>query len=398
MSRQPIARSPDLKKLQDEGFELEIRSTFLLVNNLPYVTQSGTVKRGTLVCKLDLAGDVTVRPEDHVAHFIGEYPCTADGDQIAQIRSHTGRREIGPGVFVDHTFSAKPLCGYYANYYDKVTTYAAILSGPAQRIDPSATGRTFAPIRTEEDEPTVFKYLDTASSRAEIGSITKKLEVDRLAIVGLGGTGGYVLDLVAKTPPREIHLFDGDRFLQHNAFRAPGAASIEDLEARLSKVAYFSALYSKMRHGIIPHEEYVGPENLHLLSSMNFVFLCMEGGPGKKLIVDYLVNVGVAFVDVGLGIQLSDGALGGLLRVTTGTSSVHDHLGTKISFADDDTGHDYDRNIQVADLNALNATLAVIRWKKHCGFYRDAEGEHHALYAIDGNSIENSELHLCTQN
>src|SRR5262245_55011986 len=130
MSRRPIARSPDLKKLQDEGFGLEIRSTFLLVNNLPYVTQSRTVKRGTLVSKLDLAGDVTVRPEDHVAHFIGEYPCTTDGQQIAQIRNHTGRREIGPGVVVDHTFSAKPLSGSYANYYDKITTYAAILSGP----------------------------------------------------------------------------------------------------------------------------------------------------------------------------------------------------------------------------------------------------------------------------
>ena len=30
---------------------------------------------------------------------------------------------------------------------------------------------------------------------------------------------------------------------------------------------------------------------------------------------------------------------------------------------------DYSSNIQVADLNALNAILAIIRWKRYLGFY-----------------------------
>jgi tRNA A37 threonylcarbamoyladenosine dehydratase len=49
----------------------------------------------------------------------------------------------------------------------------------------------------------------------------------------MGGTGSYILDLVAKTAVMEIHLFDGDDFNQHNAFRAPGAASLEDLEKHM---------------------------------------------------------------------------------------------------------------------------------------------------------------------
>lgn len=36
----------------------------------------------------------------------------------------------------------------------------------------------------------------------------------------------------------EIHLFDKDLFQQHNAFRGPGAAAIEDLRERLTKVEY----------------------------------------------------------------------------------------------------------------------------------------------------------------
>ena len=80
-------------------------------------------------------------------------------------------------------------------------------------------------------------------------AISAKLAPLRIAIVGLGGTGSYVLDLVAKTSVREIHLFDDDLFLQHNAFRAPGAASLDDLRRQLTKVQYLHDLYSKMRSG-----------------------------------------------------------------------------------------------------------------------------------------------------
>jgi hypothetical protein len=63
-----------------------------------------------------------------------------------------------------------------------------------------------------------------------------------------------------------------------------------------------------------------------------------------------------------------------------------------VSFDDpDDEVNEYARNIQVADLNALNACLAVIRYKKHLGFYRDLEREHNSLYTIDGNHLLNED-------
>jgi hypothetical protein len=43
----------------------------------------------------------------------------------------------------------------------------------------------------------------------------------------------------------------------------------------------------------------------------------------------------------------------------------------RVSFEDGADGNEYNRNIQIADLNALNAALAVIKWKKLFGFYRD---------------------------
>ena len=93
--------------------------------------------------------------------------------------------------------------------------------------------------RIAEDENSIFVYADTNASRATITDITDKLRNQKIGIVGLGGTGSYVLDQVAKTPVSEIHLYDEDIFCQHNAFRAPGAPSKELLEESRKKTDYF---------------------------------------------------------------------------------------------------------------------------------------------------------------
>ena len=71
----------------------------------------------------------------------------------------------------------------------------------------------------------------------------------------MGGTGSYVLDLVAKTPVPEIHLFDGDRLLNHNAFRSPGAPTLAQLGEKQLKVTYFADIYSRMRRVGVIHAD-----------------------------------------------------------------------------------------------------------------------------------------------
>jgi len=394
MSQRPISRSTDLMRLRNEGYDLEIRSDHLLVKDVPYVAADRVVKRGILVMPLKLAGDVTVKPDNHVAHFIGEFPCRADGRLIDTIGNvSNGRTKLGEGVEIDQTFSAKPMpSGAYDNYYDKVTQYVTILSGYAQKVEPGVNAKTFRPVAAAGDEETVFKYIDTASTRAEIGAVTAKLAaVQKIAIVGLGGTGAYVLDLVAKTPVREIHLFDGDEFLQHNAFRTPGAPSLEELVSIPKKAAYLKGIYDKMRNGILAHVDFISADNVDALREMTFVFLCMEG-TAKQFIVEKLEEFGLPFIDVGMGVYLSEGSLGGILRVTTSTQAQRDHLRKRVSFANDAERNEYATNIQIADLNALNAALAVIKWKKLAGFYQDLDFEHHCTYTIGGNMLRNEDV------
>ncbi len=384
MSPRPISRSPDLTRLREEGYEFEVRDAFLIVRHVPYVNASKEVKLGSLVTALSQAGDQTTKPDTHVINFIGEFPCHRDGSPIEQLRHQSGQQVLAPEIVVDHSFSNKPPQGY-ADYYEKVTTYVAIISSPAEALDGRATARTFAAPGADEDDP-VFEYSDTNSSRAEITAISAKLRGLAIAIVGLGGTGAYVLDQVAKTPVRDIHLFDGDTHKNHNAFRAPGAALHDELQQTPFKTDYFRSIYSRMHKRIQSHPVFIDASNVDQLSSMDFVFICVDNGEARKLIFDRLETSKALLIDVGMGVHAVDGKLRGIARTTCSTPRMRQHVGTKVPFSEG-TADEYKANIQIADVNMLNAALAVIKWKKLCGFYDDLENEHHSTYTIDVNML-----------
>lgn len=390
MSQQLIARSSDLRRLREEGYDIEIRCGYLLVKSIPYVNVKREVRRGTLISVLDVSADETRQPDCHTIYFAGEYPCNRDGVPIEQIRNGTNTERLARGVVVEHRFSARPKEGKYRDYYHKVMTYISHLSSEAQVIDPSATAQTCV-IAESTDDDCPFNYIDSASTRARISEITSRVERKKIAIVGVGGTGSYVLDLVAKTPVAEIHLFDGDAFANHNAFRSPGAPSLDELRARPMKATYFRDQYLKMHKRVIAHEAFLDDQNVEELRGMDFVFLCLDRGGDKRLVVDRLLEWGIPFIEVGMGVMLTDDRLRGDVRVTTCTPEKRDHLEGRIRFSEREEENDYSRNIQIAELNALNAALAVIKWKKLCGYYQDVLKEHCAIYMIGANSIANDD-------
>lgn len=386
MSRKLIAHSADLQKLQNEGFDIEVRAGYLLIKDVPYVTSSREIKRGTLVSQLKVCGDVTERPDNHVASWMGEHPCHNDGRKIDAIANPSPPQDLGSGIRVDFTFSAK---AQYRDYHHKMTTYIGRITGEAQVIDASVTAQTFPVITTEEEE-SVFKYRDTATSRVGIGAFNEKLSNQRIGIVGLGGTGSYVLDMVAKTCVSEIHLFDGDVFSQHNAFRVPGAPSIDELQIKPKKVAYLAAIYEKMRRGICVHDRFLDGSTANDLQGLDFVFLCLDSGAAKKAIVMKLMELDIPFIEVGMGILQCSGGLSGLVRIAVSTKENKEQAMQMMNFSDGNhEENEYSTNIQIVELNAMNAAMAVMRWKKHYGFYRDSSRAHSISYAIATNEMAN---------
>ncbi|MGF6241855.1 MULTISPECIES: ThiF family adenylyltransferase [Paraburkholderia] len=392
MSLRLIALNQDLRRLRDEGYELEIRSGYLLVHSIPYVNSRREVCLGVLVSEMNMASpDVLDRPNTHQIYFVGEHPCNPDGSELVQIKNGTKTYQLADNLVANHYFSNKPKSGAYENYYEKVTTYANVISNQARALDPTVDARTWKTVDSAEDE-SVFLYEDTASSRAGIQAIAARLKHQRIAIVGLGGTGAYVLDLVAKTHAKEIHLYDGDPYRQHNAFRSPGAASREMLNRRLSKVAYWVEVYSAMRKGVVPHEVMISETNVAELSGYDFVFICVDKGEVRQLIVRELERQTVRFIDVGMGINLTeDGSqLWGTCRITTSTPATRALASARIPKVDRDD-EIYGSNIQITDLNCLNATLAVMKWKRLSQFYVDDRNEYDSTYNVNLNQLTNEE-------
>ncbi|WP_070885538.1 ThiF family adenylyltransferase [Pseudomonas argentinensis] len=395
MSHQLISRSPQLLRLRNEGYNLEVMGSYLLVREVPYVNAQRQVCKGVLVMTLNLTADVAESPGDHTAYFIGEIPCDSQGRPLEQIINNSNQQQLLPELAVNHYFSAKPRTGNYANYYEKVSLYVAMLSGPANALDKDVTAKTFSPIRSDADE-SVFVYTDTASARAGIGMPTEKLKRLKIAIVGLGGTGAYIVDQVAKTPVAEIHLYDGDALQQHNAFRFPGAVPFAVLERGITKVEYLYEVYSEMHRHITPHARMITADNVGELRVFDYVFLCVDNTKARKLVVKELKGTQTTLIDVGMGVHLvgETQQIWGTCRVSALTPEHHDHADRTMPLTENDAEDIYRSNIQIADLNGHNAMLAIGVWKRLCGFYSDNSQASHITYSTNLNEMGNSEERL----
>ncbi len=392
MSHALIARSNDLRRLQKEGYTLRIvDQAYLMVDNVPYVTAQGEVHEGTLVMDLTLNDDVTVKPTTHVANWTGEFPYCANGEKlVALLHEGTDKSSLSDSLQPVFQFSAKPDGGAYRDYHHKVTTYAEILGREARQLDPNATAQQWKVSTDHEDDESVFHFADTASARQNTTGLARKLQPERVAIVGAGGTGSYVLDFVAKTWVREIHVFDDDPFLQHNTFRSPGPLAREEIEGGPIKSTFHAERYASVHKGIVAHETCVDNTNVGQLGDFDTVFLCMDGHPIKEKILEICLANETLLIDVGMGLHRTGDSLAGTLRTTAFHSGHRDHAEHCMDLAGDDAGGEYDRNAQFAELNALNAALAVIKWKKVRSFYNDLERELNCEYVIDGNRLINS--------
>ncbi|MEE0884844.1 MAG: ThiF family adenylyltransferase [Faecalimonas sp.] len=386
MLQRLLDHSEDLRKLVDEGYELEVKGSFIIVHHIPYVTNNKRVEYGSLVTNLMLNGNKTIRPSDHTIWFTGSIPCNKDGSEITSLIWQRNGRDLGNGISVACGFSNKPPQGY-PDYYEKFKRYIDIISAPALSLDSTVVVQTYRVKESEQDD--VFRYRDTNSSKAGICALNEKLQKHQIAIIGLGGTGSYILDYMSKTPVQQIALFDGDLFLQHNAFRAPGAATEQELDQCMTKVEYLSAKYEKMHSKVCPHAEYITEENVHMLSEYDFVFISMDSNSDKKVILDYLLEKDIPFVDTGIGLELVEGQLLGQIR----TSSIHGEQKSLaeryIPMGEDKEENVYKSNIQIVELNALNAAFAVISYKKHYGFYQDVRDNVQTIYSINVGEVIN---------
>jgi hypothetical protein len=387
MSIQLIDHNNDLSKLRDEGYTLTIINDHVVIAGIPYVNKDKKILFGTIFCSLTLSGTKTVPPQDHTVWFVGEHPCDQFGKEDNSYVNSKRNHPLTSDIVASYYFSAKPSNGKYHDFYTKIKKYVDLLSAPAKSIDSSVTAQYFDYERYNDER--VFKFPDTNSARAGVSHISDKLKGQKIAVVGLGGTGSFVLDFVSKTPVNQISLFDGDVIDTHNAFRIPGAISLEELEQRPSKVYYFKNHYEKLRDGIIGHEVFLDESNVNLLQEHDFVFLALDKAEAKKSIVDFLMEYNIPFVDLGMGLTMVKNSLRGSIRKTLITPENSSSL-NKIAIGQAADNDVYAQNIQIAELNAFNAFLGVLAWKKMNGFYMGEDTIYDSTFIVDEEVIHHA--------
>jgi hypothetical protein len=393
MSARQAVLDGALARFASAGMRVSVIGTHLVLHDVPVVDSSRRLQLGRLITTFIHTDAAVTLPATHQVWFDGPFPCYADGTAMEALRhSEVNGGEVAPGVAARFHFSNKA-DGFngYASHWDQLMHYWRLVTDQARVIDPHCTVPVVVGSITVAAALTPFRYPDAASARSNFMNTSQRLALPRIAIIGLGGTGSFVLDHVSKTPVREIHLFDGDTFEMHNAFRAPGAAP--EVAFGTMKVTYFAAMYAPMRSGLVEHPNYVDETNVALLRTFDFVFVCVDKGPARKLICAKLIEFQVPFVDCGMDLSMTaDEQIYGTCRATFCTPQKSDHFWNRAPTMEEAGDALYDANIQISDANAINALLAVMRWKQHFAFYAMPRPWHQFEFMIQTNGLAKGDL------
>lgn len=355
----------DLKHLLEREYSLSVVDAYLVVNDVYYLDADGKLQKGRLAAPLNQPTPETLGPPvNHQMYWSGSAPCYADGARIP-LASVDVNLTFGGTTFKGH-LSNKPPEGF-STYSLMVEHYVALISAPAeQKFGVSA--RTGARYDVAPDA-SPFKVRDTFSARAEITDLNTLLAKDRIAVIGLGGTGAFVLDFLVKTPVAAITAYDFDTLKVHNGFRMPGEVPIDQFGH--TKTEVYRRKYEPFRHRLAFQKKRIGAGDDALFGETTFAFVCIDDGEARAEICKMLTQLGVPFIDVGMGVEKEGGALDGLIRTTLFTAETAANAVQRVPTDSRPVDGAYRVFVQLAELNALNAAWAVIRYKQLRGFYAD---------------------------
>ncbi|WP_338110633.1 ThiF family adenylyltransferase [Rhodoblastus acidophilus] len=357
--------NPFIRDLDEMGYQVDFVGAHLVIYGLPYLDSRGNLQYGDWASPVDLNQAVIAPPSNHQAWWRGTRPHDASHREL-RLGGGAHALVITADFTADFSFSFKLTedgqMRAYRSFEEKVQTYLDAITAPALAAYPDAKRHRGITIKAAE-QSSPLRYPDTMSARYQMNDVSSLLRGKKAAIVGLGGTGSYILDFIARTHLERIALFDDDKVHVHTIFRIPGFIpnAIEGL-----KVEALARQYDQWHAGIEAVPERVTMDNIERLREFDFVFVSVDDGPARKLIVDWLSTEGIPYVDCGMGLDRSAVGLSGFIRITgTDRRAFESNVGTARLPVENAKINEYRKQGQIAELNALNAVMAVIRFKQH---------------------------------
>lgn len=362
---------------EQAGFGVQVESDVVKATKVPCLLQGGAV--GT--CTIEKSFDPeTKKPNGRIGDAVHAVRITPDQKTDGRVYhadgSPLGNLVAGDGKTWSHISIKKGSQGEPeedGSTADLVHRYAKQIVGAVWAAGFSETASL--------SKRGPFNIPNTFEARAALGPVQDRIRGQRVGIIGLGGTGAYVLDLLAKTPVKEIHLLDSDDIDWHTFMRAPGAPTAKEIETRhegsVFKVSYYHPKYASLRDDIHPHVVRVdGPSTFSEFLSVHpidYAFVCIDqlregDSPRQDAVYAALSEARIPFIDSGVSITLDDDAVRGAVT-TSGYAAGSLAWKETIPNARVEGSVPGYRNVQLPEVNALAAALAVMEWRRRTGQY-----------------------------
>ena len=359
------------------GFDIEVESDVVRAVRVPCLFAGEVVGTCTIETSCDPA---TGKPTQQIGGAVHAVRITADEEHDGRVY-HAYGTPIGNYVNGDgKTWSDISIHKGSQNSPEDDGSASDMIHRYAKQVVGAVAAAGYSELATLA-LPDPFHIPNTFEARAAIAPVQDRIRGQSIAIIGLGGTGAYLLDLIAKTPVSEIHLLDSDCVDWHTFKRAPGAPTAKEIElvraGSMLKVDYYHSKYAAFRDGIHPHPVQVDSSSMftEFVSEhpVNYAFVCIdqltEGDSARQDVVYRAVTeAGVPFIDSGVSITLEDCAVRGAVT-TSSYDAGSDAWEDAIPNARLKGGAPGYRNVQLPEVNAAAATLAVMEWRRRTGQY-----------------------------
>ena len=362
---------------EQAGFSVidDSKTGVLTAEGVPCLLAGGTVSTCAIATSYDIASR---RPTDELGGAVHAVRITiaeeSDGLVYQADGTVIGNQLAGDGK----TWSTISIQKGWIGQPEKDATASDLIHRYAKRIVGAVAKAGYSDVALLT-KPGPFHIPNTFEARAGVASIQDRIRQQSVAIIGLGGTGAYLLDLVAKTPVRAIHIVDSDYMDWHNFMRAPGAPTRGEMkldhEKPLLKVDYYHSKYTAFRDGIHPHPVRVDSLSMfaEFLSAypIDFAFVCIDQlteGDAPRQDVVYTALAAVPFIDSGVSISVEKGGIRGAITTSiydTGSMAWQEAI-PNARMRNGGLGY---RNVQLPEVNALAASLAVMEWRRHTEQY-----------------------------
>lgn len=164
----------------------------------------------------------------------------------------------------------------------------------------------------------------------------------------------------------------------------PGAVTPDWIDKPKSE--WFENTYAQIHQNAHGHQEYVDKQNAEkVCADITFGFVAIDNDEGRKIACATMADAGIPFVDVGISLDRKDGQVSASIRVTT--NRPYESTWRRAIPMVDKTGQETYGKLELPDVAAIAAGLAVQSWRKVRGQFSKERAIECLVYHTDTDAI-----------